>query len=172
MRSKIYHILFLCLAFIFFTSCKKDKIVTGWKPVYMSKDSLHTIRNLAPQPIINSGSIYSWNNYLFVNEQYKGIHVIDQTNPANAINISFIQIWGNKNFTVYDNVLYADNGSDLITIDISDVLHVTVLDIQEGAVGNSKNYPDSSGYFECVDHSKGIITSWEKTTLINPKCMR
>lgn len=138
----------------------------------MPKDSLYAIRNLAPLPIINSGSIYSWNNYLFVNEQYQGIHVIDQTNPANAINITFIQIWGNKNFTVYDSVLYADNGSDLITIDISDVLHVTVLDIQEGAVGNSKNYPDSLGYFECADNSKGIITSWEKTTLINPKCLR
>ena len=115
MRSKIYYILFLCLAFIFFTSCKKDKIVTGWKPVYMSSDSLYDIRNLPPRQIVNSGSIYSWNNYLFVNEMNKGIHVIDQTNPSNAVNISFIQIWGNKNFTVYDSVLYADNGSDLIT---------------------------------------------------------
>lgn len=172
MSYKLYIPLCFCIALTFFSACKKDTIVTGWKPIYISTDSLYDIKNLPPQPIQNSGSIYSWGNYLFLNEQGKGIHVIDQTNPTNAINISFIKIWGNKNFSIYDSTLFADNGRDLITIDIHDVLHVSVLNIAYNAIENENYFPTESGYFECADNSKGIIVSWEQTKLINPKCKK
>ena len=37
---------------------------------------------IAPQPLETSGKIYAYGDYIFVNEPYKGVHVIDNTNPA------------------------------------------------------------------------------------------
>ncbi len=96
------------------------------KPIYLPNDSLYDIRNIDIQPIVNSGTIYLWQNYLFVNEVGKGIHVIDKSYPSLAKKITFIKIYGNKNFSISDSTLFADNGKDLISIDIRDMLHIRV----------------------------------------------
>lgn len=161
-----------CLLFI---SCKKedDVIVNGMKPVYLPNDSLYDIRNIDIQPIVNSGTIYLWQNYLFVNEVGKGIHVIDKTDPALSTKVTFIKIYGNKNFSISDSTLFADNGKDLISIDIRDVLHIHVLKIVKDAIRYDNVFPSNfSGWFECADLSKGIIISWENTSLTNPKCKK
>jgi hypothetical protein len=166
-------ILLLTIFSMIFISCKKedDFIVTGMKPIYLPNDSLYDIRNIDIQPIVNSGTIYLWQNYLFVNEVGKGIHVIDKSNPSLSTKITFIKIYGNKNFSISDSTLFADNGKDLISIDIRDMLHIRVLKIVKDAIKNDNVFPPNfSGWFECADLSKGIIISWENTSLTNPKC--
>ena len=66
------------------------------------------------------GKLYIYGNYIFLNEQEKGIHVIDNSNPAAPRNISFINIAGNVDLAVKGSTLYADSWSDLVTFDISD----------------------------------------------------
>lgn len=166
------YLLSIIICSLFLISCKKDDfIINGMKPVYLPNDSLYDIKNITVQPIINAGNIYLWNNYLFVNEIGKGIHVIDKTDPTSTTKITFIKIYGNKNFSISDSILYADNGKDLISINIKDILHVQVLKIVKGAIRNDNIFPANfSGWFECADLNKGIIINWENTSLTNPKC--
>ena len=68
-------------------------------------------------------------------------------------------------------VLEADNGDDLVSIDISDPNSIKVLKRIEKAFPYP-SYPNERGKFECVDPSKGYVKAWEYVELINPKCFR
>jgi hypothetical protein len=73
-----------------------------------------------PQGMVNTGKIYVWGNYVFVNEIEKGIHVIDNRDKTNARNIAFINIPGNVDLAIRGNYLYADSYNDLVVFDVSD----------------------------------------------------
>src|SRR5690606_29217142 len=47
------------------------------------------------KPLENPGKIYLYGDYLLVNEPQKGIHIIDNANPASPKIINFIKIPGN-----------------------------------------------------------------------------
>jgi hypothetical protein len=81
----------------------------------------------APQTIHNKGRIWLSGNYLLVNEDKKGIHVFDNTNPSSPQALYFISIPGNMNMAVKDGVLLADNQSDLLSIDFSNPAHPALL---------------------------------------------
>lgn len=89
-------------------------------PVYSSLSSIRsTIKSEAPESFTNTGKIYIWGSYIFLNEVNKGIHVIDNSKPTQPRNIAFINIPGNVDLAVKDNYLYADAYSDLVVFDIS-----------------------------------------------------
>ena len=56
----------------------------------------------------------------------KGIHILDNTTPANPKNVAFIDIPGNMDLAVKGDILYADLYTDLVTLDISNPLKVAV----------------------------------------------
>jgi len=72
-----------------------------------------------PQELVNPGKIYVKDNYLFINEVKKGIHIIDNSNPASPQNIAFLKIPGAVDVAVKDNTMYADSYMDIVTFDIS-----------------------------------------------------
>ena len=77
------------------------------------------IKTMPAQELENPGKIYIKDNYLFINEVKKGIHVIDNTNPAAPKIISFIQVLGNVDIAVKDNILFADSYTDFVALDIT-----------------------------------------------------
>ena len=98
------------IAGLFLFSCE-DKIIEKYKvnaPVYMSYKELRSSVKSMPvteTKITKPGKIYYWNNYLFVNEYSKGIHVIDNTNPSNPVFKTFINIPGNVDMSIKDGIL-------------------------------------------------------------------
>ena len=91
-------------------------------PVYLSFAELRSsVEKESPQDLHNPGKIYFNDGYILINEEMKGIHVIDNRNPKNPQNVAFIEIPGNMDMAVKNNVLYADSYVDLVAIDISDV---------------------------------------------------
>jgi hypothetical protein len=123
------------------------------------------------KPLNNPGKIYIKGSYVFINEINKGIHIIDNRNPASPKPVSFISIPGNVDMAVKQNVLYADNSTDLIALDISNPSNVRLLKRIKDTFPY-RQYPPNSGYFECVDPSRGIVSHWESVELQNPKCFR
>jgi hypothetical protein len=96
-----------------------------YRPLLMARPALESsVAALPPQAMHNPGKIYLRGSYVFVNEKFEGIHVIDNTNPAQPRPVSFLRIPGNVDLAVRGNLLYADNGPDLVTLDISDPAHV------------------------------------------------
>jgi hypothetical protein len=99
-------------------------VYASYRPLLMTHAALaSSVAAVAPQPLHNAGKIFLRGPYVFVNEKYEGIHIIDNHDPANPRPVSFLRIPGNVDMAVRGNLLYADNGPDLVTIDISDPAH-------------------------------------------------
>ena len=99
-------------------------VYASYRPLLLARATLESsVAAVAPQALHNTGKIYLRGTYVFVNEKYEGIHVIDNRDPANPKPVSFLRIPGNVDLAVRGNLLYADNGPDLVTIDISDPAH-------------------------------------------------
>lgn len=107
-----------------FVSCKDNCMQTityrGTESVRVTLNELRSgVKTLPAQNLENPGKIYVKDNYLFINEVKKGIHVIDNTNPSFPKAISFISILGNVDIAVKGNILYADSYTDFVALDIS-----------------------------------------------------
>jgi hypothetical protein len=73
-----------------------------------------------------AGKLYIKDRYIYLNEVEKGIHVIDNIDPSSPKQVAFLNIPGNMDIGVKDNILYADTYTDLLAIDISNPKNATV----------------------------------------------
>lgn len=147
-------------------SCKDSSVefrkYTANVPQYMSYDDMRRpVKSIAGFAIGTAGKIYIKDNYLFVNEKYKGIHVFDNSNPSSPVNIAFLDIPGNVDLAVKGNYLYADNYVDLIVLDISNlnspVEVARIKDIFPYTIPEtSEAYPISA-----IDQKQGVIVGWQ-----------
>ena len=171
--EKISIYLLLC---ILFSSCVSNdrfeqKSSMGYKPIYSDYASIRKVESLSAQKLRNPGKIYIKDKYLYVNEIGEGIHIYDNSDKTKPKAISFISIPANQDISVKGDVLYADNGDELVAIDISKPLEIKVLKRIERAFPYP-SFPKERGNFECVDPTKGFVIRWEYTELENPKCYR
>lgn len=145
-----------------------------YRPVYATYTDVRTIKTLPPQPLKNVGKIYVKDNYLFVSKPDSGLHVFDNTNPKAPIALSFIRILGNKDIAIKDSILYADNLTDLVALNIADPTNIRVVNRLENIFPNyPSSYPAFTGIrFECPDPARGPVISWEKAVVENPQCYR
>lgn len=152
---------------LLFTSCQ-DKIEETYKvgtPVYMSYDELRTsFKVTSDQPIVQSGKIYFKDEFIFVNEYQKGIHVIDNADPSNPLITKFIEIPGNVDMAIKGDMLFADSYIDLLTIDISDINDIKIVDRDTNVFPYI--YPEVNyGLTEFIDPANGVITGFEITEI-------
>ncbi len=156
------HLMMLCL--LIFTRCSDKVEVTRrysyFEPVYTSTAELREAFDiLPPQPVKVLGKIYFMNHFLFINEPNEGIHVIDNTDPANPVNVSFINIPGNFDLAGKGNILYADSYIDLLALDISNANDVKEVKRVEDV------FPYYNSYGYAAD-TGAVITGWEEVEVI------
>ncbi len=124
MKHSTYFLFFALLLTI--TSCTKDictREVTYTKATanYADLDKFRIpVVSDYSATIIQPSKIFVYENLLFMSEENHGIHIIDNTDPANPENLNFIAIPGNKDLIVVDGQLHADSYYDLLVIDIKD----------------------------------------------------
>jgi len=127
---------------ISFTACLEDDCsVTHryirYEPVFLNIEEVRSqIKMTASQDLVTPGKIYAYNQYLFINELGKGIHIFDNQDFGNPINLGFLKIPGNYDLAIKDGVLYADNSSDILSFDISNINNPILLDIEEEVYTN------------------------------------
>ncbi|MBX2842925.1 MAG: hypothetical protein KTR26_14235 [Flammeovirgaceae bacterium] len=93
---------------------------TAYEPMLMTRVQMETsIKVISPREINRPGKIYFKDGFIFLNEKYEGVHVIDNRNPADPKNVKFIKIPGCLDMAVKNNTLYVDNAVDLVAIDLS-----------------------------------------------------
>ena len=132
MKLKILHVALVAFSFMFFTACE-DKCYyyedeTVFTPVYEKlSDVKASFAVVDDYTITKPGNIYTYGKYLLVGEKMKGIHILDNTNPASPVPLKFINLKGNENFTVYNDVILADNGPDLLSISFADLNDIKIL---------------------------------------------
>ncbi len=147
--------------------------VDGWAPVYNKDSSAKAIKAVEPRLIENGGKIYIKGDTLYQLESGKGIHVIYVAQPGNPQKVKFINVLGAQEMAIKDNVLYTNNMNDLVVLDIANINNVQVVDrISSVFHLVNGNEPSGTGYYECVDASKGEVVGWEAKTLKYPKCRK
>jgi hypothetical protein len=148
-----------------FSGCQEkitDRYIVN-VPVYMERSEFKkAVKVASAEEISEPGKIYLKDNFIFINENLKGIHVIDNSDPANPVFIAFIEIPGNVDMAIKDSILYADSFIDLVALDISDIN-----DIHEvGRVDSIFPYTlppiteDNMFPVGQVDPDKGIVVGW------------
>ena len=96
--------------------------IYGYCPQLMTRTVLEqSVTALPARAMHNTGKIYLWSHYIFINELYEGLHVIDNQDPSHPQAIAFLRVPGNVDMAVQNNLLYVDNGPDLVTLDIRNV---------------------------------------------------
>ncbi|MEO0333471.1 MAG: hypothetical protein AAF223_17605, partial [Bacteroidota bacterium] len=86
----------------------------------------------------------------------QGVHIIDNSEPTQPEMISFINIPGNYDLAVQDNIMYADSYIDLLAIDISNPQDIRVLHREENVFPRFNSF----GFYQ--DAQKGVVTRWEE----------
>ncbi len=165
---------------LFATSCQKTesnsspKSVLGYKPIYVAKSEAFLLTVKGPQAFTAPGKLFLYQNYIYMTDKGNGVHVIDNSNPVNPKKVAFIAIPGVVDAAVKSGIMYADNLSDLVAFDVSDVTNITFKTrVKDVYPLTSQFYPEfATGYFECVDTTKGYVIGWEESTLNYPKCYR
>lgn len=141
----------------------EEIIYTANVPVVMGFEEFRAaVKKTTPQELINPGKIYIKDHLLFINEYLEGIHVIDNTDPANPQKLTFIQIPGNVDMAIRGNILFADSYIDLVAINISDPQNPVEIDRIKDAFPNvlppilNADYPIYG-----LDFAKGVVVGWE-----------
>ena len=151
-----------------FSSCKKykNKEVYANVPVYMDYDSFRNSFEYKQGTMMqNAGNIYVYNQYILISDIDRGIHIFNNSNPADPYAMGFMVIPGNTQMAVKGDVLYADSFMDLVVIDLSDIGNPTLIDREEDVFSYSlpmihEGYPIAD-----IDKSQGVVVEWniEKT---------
>ena len=177
--ASLLYIVMIALSFIF-SGCElmngtEMADVAYFKPIFATVEELTMDISIDP-PVdyAQSGKVITYGDYVFVNSPNKGIHIVDNTDPGNPINKSFISLVGNIDMAIVDDHLYADMFSALVVLDISNIDEPILLEdytVEDVFYFDQYwNYPsweeleayeyDRVGY-ENIDMSQGIVLDWE-----------
>lgn len=165
--EKLALILVVCL----FWSCNNDDqsetaLFTIAVPETMSKTEWRSAINVqAAKPIIEAGKIYAYQDYIFIIEKLKGVHVIDNREPTNPQVISFINIPGTEDISVKNDFLYADSAIDLVIFDISNINAIQSVDRLEDVFTHYKDLQIPAeakwGDYSNYDWQTQVIIGWK-----------
>jgi len=173
---KNFVFLFCAIALSSFVSCDDDGPYEDYlvaRPIVQDAITFkaEAVSVTGPVPIVSSGKIYAYGNYIFVNDVNKGFHVIDNQNPSSPESIAFIKLEGNNDISIKDDKIYADSYGDLIIFDISDINNITVDSRIVNAIYNNGvwateiAYPQADFYeYGDIDYDRDIVIGWEVVT--------
>lgn len=173
-------LLLLFVAALGFVSCEEDQddllpesqtyLIATPVTTDLGAFKAEAIAVTGPVPMENSGKIYAYKDYVFVNDIYRGFHILDNSDPSAPENIGFIKLEGNNDISIKDDRLYADSYGDLVVLDISDIKNIPPVKRMPNAiyqpygcsVGFDVEWPQAD-YFDYSDFDaeKQAITGWE-----------
>ncbi|MEZ4802015.1 MAG: hypothetical protein R2797_04520 [Gelidibacter sp.] len=158
----------ILLLVVIIWSCKSDdshyEIVNVAKAITISKAEFRTsVVVETAQPIHHAGKIYSYGDYIFINDKFEGVHVIDNTNPSTPQAIAYIKIPGNEDISIKNNYLYADSSIDLVVFDISDIHNIEPIERLEDVFSvYDFQFPEGFDYVDFGDYDSDseVIVGW------------
>jgi hypothetical protein len=157
-------LILICTIALALTSCEDKRLQSYLAnvPVYLSYEDLRSSYEVSTGKVLEKpGKIYFYGSYMFINEYQKGIHVADLSDPASPELKAFIDVPGNVDMAIRNNLLYADSYVDLLVIDISNPeqpeLYERIEDLFEYIIPPYDwDYP-----LDEIDQDKGVITGYK-----------
>ncbi|MDR2894782.1 MAG: hypothetical protein LBU97_04910 [Alistipes sp.] len=91
----------------------------GWTPYFMQRAELERSVSMAsaPREMENPGKIWIDGDNIYVVERYRGVHIIDNSDPAAPLQSGFIVAPGCMDVALRGGIVYLDNAVDLVAFD-------------------------------------------------------
>ncbi|MDR3252062.1 MAG: hypothetical protein LBT35_00625 [Tannerella sp.] len=159
----IKKILLGLMAIFTFASSDVSGYYGSYTPIFMDRAELEKSVSYKAEgrPLETPGKIYCKEHYIFINELYKGVHVINNTDATHPVNEGYIVAPGCVDIAVKNNVIYLDNSVDLVAFDLTtkQVTH------RERNVFPEPCAPDNSFsyYYSSRPTQDAVIVGWKKT---------
>ena len=149
------------LALIMITGSSKGRPVGLTSCGYQdSQDFSLDIKWLDPRPIVSNTKITIYENFLFISDAAGGVHILDNSDQRKPTPYGFIDIPGNHDIAVKDNIIYANAYNHLVAIDASTLPEIKILKIIHNALG-----PD---HLFCRGNGNLPIATEERVEATNP----
>jgi len=148
-------ILLLCTSSVYI-----DRWHGEYTPIFMKYADLeHSVSYQAGERRLSDpGKIYYKAPYIYINERYKGVHVIDNSDPSHPIHSGFVVAPGCLDIAIKGSILYLDNAVDLVAFDLNTRKEVKRI----RGVFPEPLPPDGVYYFDLRPEDL-VVTGWEKT---------
>lgn len=169
MKQSIISLATILMLTLLFQSCLQDKCegireFRRYDPVYLTAAQIRQAVTLeSPRDLVNPGKLYIYNDILFINEQGHGIHLYDNVDPSNPVQLGFYPIVGNFDIAIKNNILYADNVMDIISLDITNLAAPVLVHREEEAFDKHPwndlylGYYVSSNVVESFDCNQDVL---------------
>ncbi len=121
-------------------------------------------------------NIVIYQELILAMEENVGIHIIDNSDPTNPSNALFVPISGIDDVVIKEDIIIANAGGSLYSIDISDrtkAIFKAITYVEGGNTTGSNLYPAGyNGFFECVNPENGLVVSWVLVSMNDSDCWR
>ena len=125
------------------------------KPYYLTKDypvyldASDILTDIQVKPVVHPETafkIVSTDEYIFVGEMMKGIHVYEKTDAQHVNPLCFIECKYLKAFDVMDDYLYCNNFIDLLVVDVENPIQAKILHREKEHFNKYYNYDWNMNY--------------------------
>ena len=165
MKTKIVPILVI---FVLLTSCEETiyREFKGNAPIYMSYTDLRSsVVTETNSDLVHPGKIYFKDNYVFIIENLKGIHVYDNSNPAAPVHKTFVKVPGVVDISIAGYIIYVDSFVDLVILDAEDIDNIHEVSRVNDAFPYLIPETDNNLPVGNVDKEKGVVIGYEVKTI-------
>ena len=88
-----------------------------YEPVVMKRtDYEAAIKITDVKTVTNAGKIYVIGDRLFINDEYAGFEIVNNTNPKNPVKEKYLNIPGATDIAIRNNTLYINQATDLVVL--------------------------------------------------------
>jgi hypothetical protein len=169
MKKMQINIIFLLLILVFILTGCKDKYTEEYlslEPVYLSyKEYREAVKPEITHSLVKPGKIYFKDNYLYINEIMKGVHIYNNINPSAPKYVGFISIPGNVDIVIAGNTMVADSYIDLVSIDISNPAAAKEVARLKNVFPYAVPAYDIKYRVGQIDDTKGVVVDWKVSTV-------
>lgn len=166
MRKKYIILISLIILIGYGCEDKYTEIFKANSPIYMSYESLAvSIQQTEAKDLVNPGKMYFKDNLIFIVEDRIGIHIIDNADKSNPVNLTFIEVPGVVDIAIKGTILYSDSYVDFVALDISDLENIIEVKRLEKVFPYTLPAYSNDLPMARIDEEKGVVIAWEVKTV-------
>lgn len=115
-------VVLLITCFVFFNCFNNREIIdppyeSRYKPIIIKKSELNKSISIQDNVVISkSAKIYIVGDYIFINDQRRGFHIFDNSDPSNPVKKRFLEVPGATDVAIRNNMLYINQARDLVAL--------------------------------------------------------
>ncbi|NJC25057.1 LVIVD repeat-containing protein [Neolewinella antarctica] len=103
-------------------TCEDTIIFQGFEPQIVTTENWRgaSFGCFGPIDVCEATGFYVYQQYLFMVEDGKGLHIIDNSDPHNPLPVTWMEVPGGQGLAVRNNILYMNQYTDLVAFDLAD----------------------------------------------------